>query len=44
MAYGSNNTGMAVVLVGLMLIGSLAFFLFAQTWTSLLRRTPTSTR
>ncbi|MBQ3685096.1 MAG: hypothetical protein II933_01600 [Candidatus Methanomethylophilaceae archaeon] len=35
MAYGSNNTGMAVVLVGLMLIGSLAFFLFAQTWTSL---------
>jgi len=35
MAYGSNNTAMAVVLVGLMLIGSLAFFLVAQAWTSL---------
>ena len=35
MAYGSNNTGMAVVLVGLMLAGSLAFFLISQAWTSL---------
>lgn len=34
MAYGSGNTGMAVVLVALMLIGSLAFFMIAQTWSA----------